>query len=393
MTELTELSDLVLDIYDTAINPERWPDVLEKISHFIGARGAFIFELQGVGAEQRIYAPFYSSSYDPALVTTYLQTHNKQELLDQEIFARLSRRTDRIQLIGDDALADSEAELIARPNVQEMLRNGLRYRAGALLNKDQLNQDRFALQFSRRDGPITSDHAMRAELLMPHIAKALNVSRPTTQLAIKYRSVADCLDQLVIGICILDASGSIVLNNQEFRRQMDWHTVFKKDPGGRLILRAEQAQTALTHLREDAANHGRFGARPRKEAIISSVGGEPHTLCVEVVPLHTAAELGEPKLQGHIIYSMDTGNSYKIKPDVLAEMFALTHAEAAVLELMADGLTNAQISERRCKSVETVNSQVKSVLVKTGTANRTQAIRLATNISTSFILEGPHPNG
>jgi DNA-binding CsgD family transcriptional regulator len=90
---------------------------------------------------------------------------------------------------------------------------------------------------------------------------------------------------------------------------------------------------------------------------------------------------------------MDTGNSYKISGDVLSEMFALTEAESAVLELMADGLTNQQISDRRSKSVETVNSQVKSVLIKTGTANRTQAIRLATNISSSFILDAHHQNG
>ncbi len=393
MAELEELSDLVLEIYDTALDPGRWPDVLEKVSHYVGARGAFIFELQGVGAAQKIFAPFFSSSYDPAIVTKYLQVHNQQELADQEIFARLSRRTDRIQLIGDDVLTETEEELVSRANVQEMMRNGLRYRAGALLNKDQLNQDRFALQFSKRGGPITAETARKAELILPHIAKALNVSRPTTQLALKFRSVADCLDQLVIGICILDSNGSIILANQEFRRQMDWHTVFRADPSGKLLMRTDQAQQTLTHLRKDVANHGRFGARPRKEAIVSTVGGEPHTLCVEVVPLHSSREMGESDLDGHIIYSMDTGNSYKISGDVLSEMFSLTHAESAVLELMADGLTNSQISERRSKSIETVNSQVKSVLVKTGTANRTQAIRLATNISSSFILDAHHPNG
>ena len=184
MAELEELSDLVLDIYDTALDPGRWPDVLEKVSHYVGARGAFIFELQGVGPAQNIFAPFFSSSYDPAIVTKYLQVHNQQELADQEIFARLSRRTDRIQLIGDDVLTETEEELVARANVQEMMRNGLRYRAGALLNKDQLNHDRFALQFSKRGGPITAETARKAELILPHIAKALNVSRPTTQLAL-----------------------------------------------------------------------------------------------------------------------------------------------------------------------------------------------------------------
>ena len=64
-------------------------------------------------------------------------------------------------------------------------------------------------------------------------------------------------------------------------------------------------------------------------------------------------------------------------------------AEASVLKLMADGLTNPQISDERDRSLETINSQVKSVLEKTGSANRTQAIRLAVNVSSSFLVSPP----
>ena len=393
MSENTDLADILLNIYDTAIQPQHWPEVLDKIAHFVGARGAFIFELEVDGIEQRIQASQYSSAYVPEIVAGYMSRHNNQELIDQEIFARLSRKADTIRLICDDVLAKSEEELVGRANVQEMMRNGLRYRAGALLNKDQINHDRFALQFSRSQGPITDEHVRKAELILPHMAKVLNVARPTSQLANQYRSVADVLDKLLVGICVLDANGCIALSNREFQRQMDWHTVFRRDGSGRLVMRSDQAQSALSELRKDVANHGRFGARPRKEAIISDVGGEPHTLCVEVVPLNSAEELGEKQLRGHIIYSMDTSSSYAINSDILKSLFSLTQAEAAILELMAEGLTNPQISERRSKSQETINSQVKSILIKTGTANRTQVIRLATNISSSFILDSHHPNG
>ena len=347
MSENTDLADILLNIYDTAIQPQQWPEVLDKIAHFVGARGAFIFELEVRGVEQRIQASQYSSAYVPEIVAGYMSRHNNQELIDQEIFARLSRKADTIRLISDDVLAKSEEELVARANVQEMMRNGLRYRAGALLNKDQINHDRFALQFSRSQGPITDEQVRKAELILPHMAKVLNVARPTSQLANQYRSVADVLDKLLVGICVLDANGCIALSNREFQRQMDWHTVFRRDGSGRLVMRSDQAQSALSELRKDVANHGRFGARPRKEAIISDVGGEPHTLCVEVVPLNSAEELGEKQLRGHIIYSMDTSCSYAINSDILKSLFSLTQTEAAILELMAEGLTNPQISERR----------------------------------------------
>lgn len=391
MTQTVELNDLILAIYDTTINPAGWPEVLDRVSRYIGARGAFIFELTGTGKERRIHAPFFSRVYDADLVKGYLSKHNEQELLDQDTFARYSRPTDRIQLISDDVLAKSQEEFLARPNVQQMLGYGIRYRAGALLNKDQVNQDRFALQFSQSAGPPSKLHVDRATLLMPHIAKALNISRPTKQLAQQFQSVAESIDLLVIGVCILDASGSIVHCNQEFRRQLEQYPVFRKDPQGRLAMNGNGPGGSLSRLQGNLSNHGRFGARPRKEAIVSLVDDKPHTLCIEVAPLTSANEFGEPSLNGHIVYSMDTGNFYEINGDMLASMFSLTQTEAAVLEMVAEGLTNLQISERREKSVETVNSQVKSLLVKTRSANRTQLIRLATKHQLQFHFGASSP--
>jgi hypothetical protein len=102
-----ELNDLILAIYDTMINSNGWAAVLERVSRYIGARGAFIFELEGVGNQRYIRAPYYSENYNPELVSSYLASHNDQELLDQDTFARLSRPTDQIQLISEEVLAES----------------------------------------------------------------------------------------------------------------------------------------------------------------------------------------------------------------------------------------------------------------------------------------------
>jgi DNA-binding CsgD family transcriptional regulator len=386
-------NDIILDIYDSMIDTGRWPAVLDKVAQYIGARGAFIFELRGSGAERKILAPHFSAAYDSKLVEGYLARHMAQELADQDTFARFSRPTDRIQLIADDVLAPSEADLLGRGNVKTMLEYGIRYRAGALLNKDDTMQDRFALQFSQRAGPISAEHIAKASELMPHLAKALNVSRPTSQLNERLRSVSDCLDMLTIGICVLNEKGSIVVANQEFRRQIDRYRIFRADPSGRLLISSDTGGRHFADLRASLSNHGRFGARPRKEAIVSEVDGEPHTLCIEVAPLTSATGFGEAKLRGHIVYSMDTGNFYGIDPEMLSNLFGLTDTESAILEMMTQGLTNAAIADRREKSVETVNSQVKSILSKTNSANRTQAIRLVTNISSSFVVHQHPQNG
>jgi DNA-binding CsgD family transcriptional regulator len=56
--------------------------------------------------------------------------------------------------------------------------------------------------------------------------------------------------------------------------------------------------------------------------------------------------------------------------------FSLTAREAEVLEIMAEGASNSEISQRLTISESTAKSHVKSVLRKLGVRNRTQAVLL-----------------
>ena len=63
-----DLRDLVVDIYDTIADPARWSGVLDRVSDGLGARGCIIFEMQGLGEDRTISAPYYSSLYQAELL-------------------------------------------------------------------------------------------------------------------------------------------------------------------------------------------------------------------------------------------------------------------------------------------------------------------------------------
>ena len=379
------LRSLTLDIYDTALDPKLWPAALGKVANYIGARGAFLFELNGDGDERTIVAPHFSSNYEPALVQGYLVRHNAQELLDQDKLAEHSRLSDGIELIGEDVLYSDFDEYSARPNVREMVGNGIYHRAGALLNKDYLRHGRFALQFSQRDGPLSGVNRERAAQILPHVAKALSISRPAQQLEQRFNNIIGSLDLLQIGVCVLSNTGTIVFTNAEFKRQLDAYHVFRVTADQKLEMTGAESHAALATLRSDISQHGRWGARPHKEAIITDDDIHARALCIEVCPLSSLDDLDAGKLDGHIIYSLDSSVSVQIDAGMVAKAFHLTQAERDVLNYLSEGLTNAEISDRREKSIETVNSQVKSILSKTNSANRTQLLRLVTSISTNYV--------
>lgn len=375
------LRDLILDIYDTALEPQKWPEVLSKISRILRANGTFIFELDQSGGDRKIRAPYFSETYTSEAVNAYLAAHNDQEIEDQDKFAFYSKKTDGIDLIGDEVLANSEEELLARANTQQLLGFGIRYRAGALLNKDNTSIDRFAVQFSEQHGPISPAERKIMRILLPHVAKALNINRPTIQLAAKYNNVVASLDLLRIGVCIVMPYGEIVYKNYEFDRQLSEFDVFRIDPRGRLVFSAQNCESGVVAYFRDLFINGRYGARPWKEAIVADSKNEDRCLCLEVSPLTRPNDIVESQQGAHLIYSLDTTLPFNIDAPAIAEHFDLTSTEQEVLDLLAEGATNAEIAKRRDKSIETINSQVKSILSKTGTQNRAKLIRLAANMS------------
>jgi DNA-binding CsgD family transcriptional regulator len=383
--EEVELQDLILGIYDAAIDQKKWPVVLDRVSCFVGARGAMFFRLEKTGAERRIIASYMSVVYEPYWLNEYFRHHQKQELADQDRWGDYCKRTDGIELIPDHVIADSPEELMNRPNAIMLRKLGIHHRCGAFLNKDDMDRDRFSMQFSEQHGPLNADDARKMSIILPHIAKALNVSRPMVQLQEQFQLVLGYLDQLKVGVCFLNKDGLLMLKNLEFQRQMEAYPVYRLSPSGKLLFNDPDTDGAVRRLMMNVGHHGHFGARPRKEAVSALIDREEYRLCIEVLPLNKLDGLQAQPVSGHVVFSLDTRMPPPLNTPVIASLFDLTNTESEILSLIAEGLTNREISERRSKSVETVNTQTKSILAKTMTANRTQLIRLATNLSSNFV--------
>ena len=89
--------------------------------------------------------------------------------------------------------------------------------------------------------------------------------------------------------------------------------------------------------------------------------------------------LVDPALMARVLDRVRNG------PQVAPELAGLSEQELKLLSLIAEGLTNRQISERMFLAEKTVKNYVSHLLVKLGLERRTQAAVLATR------LLGDHP--
>ena len=73
-----EYLEFIPNIYDTVLNPENWPDVLEKFPYFCGADISTVFIHDNTYTELTNVAS--AEKYDPARVQEYIEKHSHEDV-------------------------------------------------------------------------------------------------------------------------------------------------------------------------------------------------------------------------------------------------------------------------------------------------------------------------
>ncbi|MEM7188823.1 MAG: helix-turn-helix transcriptional regulator [Pseudomonadota bacterium] len=369
-------NDLILKIYDAAADSSLWPWVLERVSHECSAVGSIIFDVADDGENRTLSTSHISSGYDPELLESYLGRFHSQELAIQDRLAKHLSRNNDIDAFEQDLSSAAASEDRDPESVQWLAALGIREWYACFLDKDNISRSRFSLQLPSSDRKTVAKRNAAANLLLPHIAKALELGRPAIELRRQNLQLLAAMDQLRVGICVLSADRSVVARNKEFDRQIEGCGVFRILPDGRLGFNDPKVQDQIGALISDSAAHGKKGARPRLESIVTSREGDLEPLCLEIAPLETQSELGSSAVGGAIMYSLDTNLPVKLNAEAMSATYNLNGAELAIAGLIGEGGTNREIAEIRNRSIDTISVQVKSVLSKTASANRTQLLRL-----------------
>ena len=102
---------------------------------------------------------------------------------------------------------------------------------------------------------------------------------------------------------------------------------------------------------------------------------------LEISPLRDSTKELDDFLTGALITIIDPEEQASVSTKGLKELYSLTGAESAIADLMVKGKSNQSISEIRGVTMGTIKSQIKSVLSKTDTKNRTDLIRRVLSIN------------
>jgi DNA-binding CsgD family transcriptional regulator/PAS domain-containing protein len=226
-------------------------------------------------------------------------------------------------------------------------------------------------------GPHTDDEKGDLQALLPHLSRAAELHRTMTSLENRYGAVLAVLDNLLVGLVIIDLKGRVAVANAAARRACEESGALRLGSDGRLracqahVDAKLQALVASTSRTAEARNRCEGGS-----VVIAKRGGAGHLLA-EVMPLRDDGFSDRDNLRGTAVFLLDPSSPHAVSTEGLARIFGLTPTEHSVASALINGAEPKRIAQDRDRSIDTVRCQLKSIFSKTGTSSQLELLRLA----------------
>ena len=350
---------LVDRIYEAATAPDLWPSLLHDLSRMVNATGGLLGTRRSDQWQGYRVSPDLEKRGSKVSIEDYLRSDAPTRTITTPRLIAANRSG----FVSDQELFTAE-EYAADPMVTEWMAPNDRYH-GAATAIQVPTGDLVLVQFMRRTGLPGFDRGDldRLDAYRPHLARAgLLAARWRLE---RLRAAAEALALVGLPAAVLDHDGRVVVANtlmQGISTYVVWRT---KDQ----IAFTDAAATAL--LRRAVANMN----NPVATSVRSfPVRGRPTT---EPVVVHLVPISGRFRdlFEGGLEVLVVTPVSAPAPPDtaLIQGLFDLTPAEARVACGMVEGMTVDEMAVRYGVVRETVRTQVKAVLAKTGTRRQVEA--------------------
>jgi DNA-binding CsgD family transcriptional regulator len=360
------LSAVVADIYDAAIDPQRWPSALEAICRFVGASQGLIYWHDATQGE---VDTLFSFNDDPVYRRLYEESYAPLNPL----FPAMTFRPVGFVFEASDVVPDEEMQQ-TRFFREWLAPQAMTGSLGLVLEKDATRAAFMTVQWQggRR---IDDDARSCMGLLAPHLSRAVAIGRLFVRHRSREAALIGTLDHVEASVFLLSEAGRIVLANAQGRRMIETGHVLR-ECGGRLRAASTTADRAIVENLRTIERSGTEAmaadwAIPLTEA---AEGGWTASL----LPLVDGARRRDGEAHEAIaVLFVRSMSKPGIRPlEALAKEHGLTASEIRTVEatLRLSGLDT--IAEALGVSPTTVKTHLKHVYCKTGTRNQAELIRL-----------------
>lgn len=372
MADEQTVLDLVGSIYDAALTPELWPDVLDDLGNLMGCSRALIMTLDVLnpGSEMEFLDTL---RLDPTCLVDYAVHYAATD-----IWAQRGMRLP----IGEAALGEAivPTAVFKRSEFYNdfLSRVEIAHALTSVIERDRELLTYISFYRTPRDGMFDEQSRSLLTTLAPHFRRAIRLHQKTTTLGLRGEGAIEVLDRLPMGVMLLDSHGKVVEINAAAER-------LTASGDGLQIFRGEltAANAKETHrLREvivDAVAIGVGGISPAEGTMRVSRPSMKRAYEILVAPLNSVRDSPHFNLGQHrpcaVVFVNDPESQHETPAEVLTRLHGLTPAEARLAAALVAGQSLADFATEAEITANTARWTLKQVFAKTDTHRQAELVR------------------
>jgi DNA-binding CsgD family transcriptional regulator len=366
MPRTRTLPDLIENIYDAALEPALWSEVVVGIKDFVGGQACGLFSKDSIS---KFGVTHYYCGADPHYIQLYSETHSKFDPL-----ANLPRYG---KVVSIPDLVDFDEYRRGRFYQEWLKPQGCIDAANVVLEKSKSSCPVLMTVLSGKR-MVDEEMRHRIELIVPHATRALMINRAIESKQSEVVAFADALNGLNAGIFLVDAGCRIVHANTAGHGMLGADD-FLRSIGGQLVARDMVVNQAL---RELFGADGDIALAARGRAFPLTAHDGAHYVA-HVLPLASVMRHGADRscrAVGALFVRKVELNSQSCG-ELIARTFELTPAELRVFLAIVDVGGVPETAETLGIAETTVKTHLHRVFIKTGASRQADLVKLAAGFS------------
>lgn len=377
MHESDRLSALIGDIYDAALDPNLWINVLGRAEAFVGCTSAAL-GWKGVTAKDGdVY--YESKSVDRYYRQLYFEKYVKLDPCTiGQFFADVGRPVITADLIPyEEFLKTRFYKEWAKPQ-------GLVDCAMTVLDKSMTAMSFLALLRHRQKGFFDDDALRRIRFLVPHFRRAVLIGKIVDNKKAEAASLADTLDGVAAGMYLVDATGRIVHANTAGHVMLNAADVLRAE-AGRLAVNDRQAEQTLA---DAFATAGKGDAAVGiKGVAVPLVARDGERYVAHVLPLTSGARrrAGTGYAAVAALFVQKAALNMPSPPEVVAKTYKLSPMELRVLLAVVEVGGIPEVAEALGIAETTVKTHLHRTYQKTGVNRQADLVKLLAAFSNPLL--------
>lgn len=351
---------LLPKLYGALTQPQGWPRFLEELAGFFNSGTA---TLRLLDRRSPTIHQSFSFGFSPEATRNYLANFR-----DLDPFIDTLEKLPTGKVAASHTVISDQDYLRSEHYNQVFRLNGNFYAMGSHVERSQTRSLQIGVHRPRSQGSFSTQECQLLEYFSPHLREAAKL----LTLLDEYRQALTrsrlALDQLPYGVWELDEQLRYLWMNTEAKQALETQVYGLKTRAEKLTFTEDQDAVRLNKAYRALQN------QPKTSTLTLKIA-QGQAALVLVATQDSSQHLGSEKSCSYLAFLLDSQRQLQLDPLALGQFYQLTPAEVRLLNHFLQGKDLHEISNCLQVSLNTLRSQLKSILRKTETTRQAELMR------------------